>query len=303
MKTPETPPRALDGIPVACHGCVENQTRSACRFAELNEPQTETMVAMAREFIRQSGREHWTTQHVVRLVADAILDELGVSRDFDMYARVKQRSNDLALAHLDAFKRETAASASPFATALQLAAAGNIIDFGAKNHGALDLEKELLTLSSTPFARYDLAPLREALAHGRTLLYLCDNAGEIVLDTLFIGQIKAAYPHLTIIAAVRDKPIINDATLADARYVGLTELVTTVSSGSVYPGTILSEVSPEFMQHFSDADVIISKGQGNFETLLPGAEPRLFFLLRVKCDYMADLAGVVKDRLILLQGN
>jgi hypothetical protein len=105
-----------------------------------------------------------------------------------------------------------------------------------------------------------------------------------------------------ITAAVRDKPIINDATLADAKVVGLDRLVTTISSGSVYPGTILTETTPAFQELFAAVDVILSKGQGNFETLLPLADKRIFFLLRIKCEYMAALADVEKGGLVLMQG-
>jgi hypothetical protein len=105
------------------------------------------------------------------------------------------------------------------------------------------------------------------------------------------------------VAALRDKPIINDATLADAEAVGLDRLVTTLSSGSVYPGTILSETTEKFQNVYACADVVLSKGQGNFETLLPVADRRVFFLLRVKCDYMAALSQVEKDSLVLMQAK
>jgi uncharacterized protein with ATP-grasp and redox domains len=104
------------------------------------------------------------------------------------------------------------------------------------------------------------------------------------------------------VAALRDKPIINDATLEDAKEVGLDHLVATISSGSIYPGTILLETTEEFQKLFASADVILSKGQGNFETLLPVADERLFFLLRIKCEYMAVLSKVQKDNLVLIQG-
>jgi damage-control phosphatase, subfamily I len=103
------------------------------------------------------------------------------------------------------------------------------------------------------------------------------------------------------VAALRDRPIINDATLEDARSVGLDCLVDTISSGSVYPGTVLPETTREFRQLFADADVMIAKGQGNLETLLPIADNRLFFLLRIKCAYMATLTGVEKGSLVLMQ--
>ena len=145
-------------------------------------------------------------------------------------------------------------------------------------------------------------PFKIALDGASTHIYLCDNSGEIVFDMLFIKELQQAYPNLQIVAAVRDKPIINDATLEDAKIVGLDRLVTTISSGSVYPGTVLPETTEAFQELFAAADVILSKGQGNLETLLPLADERIFFLLRIKCDYIASLTKMTKDSLVLMQG-
>jgi uncharacterized protein with ATP-grasp and redox domains len=208
----------------------------------------------------------------------------------------------LSLAYAEKFQKKLDASETPFETGLQIATAGNIIDFGAINQGPINLTKELQSLNEIPFARYDIEPFKRALDDASTLLYICDNSGEIVFDMLFITELQREYPNLQIVAALRDKPIINDATLEDAKAVGLDRLVTTISSGSVYPGTILPETTEEFQKLFASADVILSKGQGNFETLLPIADKKLFFLLRIKCEYMAALSKVSKDNLVLIQG-
>jgi hypothetical protein len=201
------------------------------------------------------------------------------------------------------FQEKIDASDMPFETGLQIAAAGNIIDFGARNDGFLDLDKELRALDKTAFKHYDIDLFSEKLSKASTLLYLCDNSGEIVFDGLFMKEIMRKYPRIQIIAAFRDKPIINDATLKDAKDVGLDKLVKCISSGSLYPGTILSETTKEFQMLFASADVMLSKGQGNYETLLPEANERLFFLLRIKCDYMASLSKVENGSLVLINGQ
>ena len=290
------------GIASDCYACVIDQVRSAARFADLNAAQTRRVITLAQAVLEESKTTPILVQHVIRKVADAIIQERGQSSDFDIYAAVKKTSNTLALACAQGVAEKIAASAAPFEAGLQAAAAGNIIDFGAKNHGALDLNKELQSLTDVSFTRYDIDPLKEALAGADALLYICDNSGEIVFDRLFIDEIRRLYPGLEIVAAVRDKPIINDATLEDARAVGLDRLVTTLSSGSVYPGTVLTETTSRFRQLFAAADVVLAKGQGNLETLLPHADKRLFFLLRIKCDYMAALTGVQKGSLVLMQG-
>lgn len=289
------------GIAPECFPCVVNHALSAARFAGLSEEQAKGIVEVAEAGLKESENSAILVQHVVRRVADAIIKAKGAPSSFDIYAEIKQTSNLLSLDYAESLQKKMENSISPLETGLQIAAAGNIIDFGAKDHASLNLEKELRSLENVPFTRYDLAAFKTSLKTASTLLYLCDNSGEIVFDMLFIKQLKREYPDLEIVAALRDKPIINDATLADAKTVGLDSLVTTISSGSIYPGTILAETTDEFQDIYASADVILSKGQGNFETLLPLADKRIFFLLRIKCDYMAALSQVERDSLVLMQ--
>ncbi|MBE9478688.1 MAG: DUF89 family protein, partial [Chloroflexi bacterium] len=294
--------KRFSGIASDCYSCVLNQARSAARFGELNDEQTKRVIAVAKAGLEKSKTTPLLVQHIIRRVADTVIQERGEPQDFDIYADVKEKSNILSLAYAERFQKKIDGSESPFETGLQIAAAGNIIDFGAINQGPFDLTKELQSLNKIPFAHYDIEPFKRALDDASTLLYICDNSGEIVFDMLFIKELQRECPNLQIVAALRDKPIINDATLEDAKAVGLDRLVTTISSGSVYPGTILPETTEEFQKLFTSADVILSKGQGNFETLLPIADKRLFFLLRIKCEYMAALSKVSKDNLVLIQG-
>ena len=302
MNTPAENKKHFTGIASDCYSCVINQARSAARFGELNEEQTRRVINVAKAGLEKSKTTPLLVQHIIRRVADTVIQERGESQDFDIYADVKEKSNILSLAYAERFQKKIDGSESPFETGIQIAAAGNIIDFGAVNRGPIDLTKELQSLNKIPFAHYDIEPFKRALDDASTLLYICDNCGEIVFDMLFIKEVQREYPNLQIVAALRDKPIINDATLEDAKAVGLDRHVTTISSGSVYPGTILPETTDEFQKLFASADVILSKGQGNFEPLLPIADRRLFFLLRIKCEYMAALSKVSKDNLVLIQG-
>jgi len=293
--------KGFSAIAADCFPCVINQILSTARLAKLTDAQTERVIAITKTELKKSKTAPLLVQHIVRRATDAIIQELGASPDFDIYAKVKEESNAIALAYAEEFRNKIAISASPFETALQIAAAGNIIDFGAKRHGSINLEQELQSFEKTSFDRYDIEPFKKALGQASTLLYICDNSGEIVFDMLFIEELQREYPHVQIVAALRDKPIINDATLKDAKAIGLDRLIRTISSGSVYPGTILSETTEEFQNLYNSTDVILSKGQGNFETFLPIADKRLFFLLRIKCDYMAALSKVEKDNLVLMQ--
>ena len=132
---------------------------------------------------------------------------------------------------------------------------------------------------------------REDLDRARTLVYLTDNCGEIVLDKLFIKLLKERYENLQITVIVRGKDVINDATMEDAEEVGLTDLVTCIGNGSDAPGTVLEEISEEARRHILQADVIISKGQGNFESLA-GCGLHPYFLFLCKCDLFTERFGL-----------
>jgi damage-control phosphatase, subfamily I len=286
-----------------CHPCLMKQAYSVSAFAKLSEEQTGRIALVAKEGLERSLTTPLLPQHIARLVEDAVNLELGMPPDHDLYAELKQLSNEISLSYSGKFRQKIRESEKPLETGMHIAAAGNIIDFGAKNHDSINLDEELNSFDSVVFEHYDIERFKDQLKSALTLLYICDNCGEIVFDKLFIEEILREYPDLQITAAVRDRPIINDATLIDAAFIGLDSVVKVISSGSQYPGTILPEANELFRQLYFSSDIIISKGQGNFETLMPEADARLFFLLRIKCSYMAGLSGVPEDSLVLMQGK
>jgi uncharacterized protein with ATP-grasp and redox domains len=141
MSTTAENKKRFSGIASDCYSCVLNQARSAARFGELNEEQTKRVIAVAKAGLEESKTTPLLVQHIIRRVADTIIQERGESQDFDIYADVKEESNILSLAYADGFQKKLDASASPLETGLQIAAAGNIIDFGAVNQGPINLEK------------------------------------------------------------------------------------------------------------------------------------------------------------------
>jgi len=201
----------------------------------------------------------------------------------DPHSEKKRRLNDMALRLYPVFARRVEQSADPLELAARLAIAGNIMDLGVKSNldenemiAAFDecLELKLHTGAVAEFA--------ESIHRAKTILYLADNSGEIVFDRLLIEQM----PREKITAAVRGAPIINDATLEDAEYVGLAQIVRVVGNGSDSPGTILDDCSESFRELFDRAEMIVAKGQGNYETLA-GSERPIHYLLRVKCAVIA----------------
>ncbi len=204
----------------------------------------------------------------------------------DPYREAKQRFNRLALELLPPLAAAVARNEDPFGAAVRLAIAGNIIDLGAKSGLT---EAEARNVASDALAQPlvgPLAALRRAAQHARRILYLCDNAGEIAFDRVLIEHL----PRGVVTVAVRGQAVINDATREDALVAGLPEIAEVIDNGSAMPGTVLADCSPEFCRRFAEADLVIAKGQGNFESLHTAPAP-LFCLFRVKCPTVAVHCG------------
>lgn len=215
------------------------------------------------------------------------------SNNPDPYIEVKKHSNDLVLGMYPALKKLLIESENPYETALRLAIAGNIIDFGISNQ--YDLDATIDKVLKSDFAINRSSELKGALSTAKTVLYLGDNSGEIVLDKLFIETIM--HPNLTYV--VRGAPVINDATIDDARYVGMDTVADVITNGYDAPSTIVDKCSDEFKELFDCADVIISKGQGNLEGLLGKTDKEVYFLLMVKCDVIAEALKVKKGDFVV----
>ncbi len=208
----------------------------------------------------------------------------------DPYEEVKKESNDLGLKFYPTLKSQVQGSEDPLLTALKIAGAGNIIDFGPKltmDHSrSLDqiVNDSLSQALQEPFDSVQYRAFKEKLTEVKEILYLGDNTGEIVCDKILIEELVRRGKEVTFVT--RGEPTINDATLADARYVGLDKVATVITNGSDAPGTRLEDCSQKFVAAFQSAELIISKGQGNFEGLSDVPGP-IFFLFKVKCPVIA----------------
>ncbi len=212
----------------------------------------------------------------------------------DPYREAKRSDNDRVIALLPQLRGEVESSFDPMLTALKLAAAANVIDFGV--HSTVDLHDAIEKGLEDGEGMVDYPLLRERLKGVGDVLYLGDNAGEIVFDRLVVEQLVNQGKRVTFV--VRGGPIINDVTVEDAAYVGLDDVAEVISSGSDGPGTTLPRGQPEFVDAFRRAGLIVSKGQGNFEGLSDEPAP-LFFLLKVKCPVVARELGVEIGKTIL----
>ncbi|NLF68067.1 MAG: DUF89 family protein [Candidatus Anammoximicrobium sp.] len=212
----------------------------------------------------------------------------------DPYREAKDRQNRMAREFYERFSPEVACADNKLEMAVRLAIAGNVIDLGVKsNLDQSQIDKAIETCLTEPLDG-DIPQFAAAIAKATRILYLADNAGEIVLDRLLIEQL----PREKLTVAVRGAPVINDATRVDAETAGITGLVPVIDNGSDAPGTILEDCSGVFRRHFAEADLIIAKGQGNYETLREAPCP-LYFLLRVKCSVLARDLGCPVGRMVL----
>lgn len=205
----------------------------------------------------------------------------------DPYSAAKARSNRMAMSLLPEGREMVKSSADSLLAATRLAIAGNVMDMGAGGKITKQKVERSFRSALTKSIHCDKESFRSAVRGARKILYLADNAGEIVFDRLLIEQLSPS--RVTLV--VRGGPVINDATMEDAIQAGLTEIVEVIDNGSDAPGTLLDDCSPDFKRRFQEADLVIAKGQGNFETL-SNLTRNILFLFKVKCEVISSHVGL-----------
>ena len=210
----------------------------------------------------------------------------------DDYPRLKRRYNELVMTWLPELRAALAAADDPLKLAAWMAMAGNYIDFGVlKEVDDARLKRMLATPDEKAVGTPVLEELRADVRSARHLVYACDNCGEVVLDMLLMEEMKKENPSLSITALVRGENVLNDVTAEDARSVGLDRVATIVGNGSNIGGTQLEYLGDEAREALRTADVVISKGQGNFETLT-GAGLNVYYLFLAKCPHYTKWFGM-----------
>ncbi len=203
----------------------------------------------------------------------------------DLYAEQKAHATQRAALFMPMLQETIKNADDPLLTLLKVAVAGNVIDLAAEV--SFDLEEELSKLFHTDFSIDDSRLLDEKLAAAQTLLYIGDNVGEHLFDYLAIEALQRLYPALHVSYMVRGNPIINDVTLKEAREVGFDALCSLVDSGVNTPGFVYERATKEARELFDTADVVMTKGMGNYECLSPSPRTSLLYLLKVKCGVVA----------------
>lgn len=223
-----------------------------------------------------------------------------ITGNCDPYNEIKTFHNSQVMEIEEDLVRLVNESDEPFVDALRLAGTGNLIDMGPERQWT-DIQEIFQSFSSKNSDFFDPSTFERAIKDSGTLLYIGDNAGEIVLDKILVNMIVREM-DIDITYAVRGKPIINDATMEDARFVGMTDIVKVIDNGADFPGVVLKSCSEEFLDYYHNADIILAKGQGNYESLSDESE-NIFFLLQAKCPVIADKIGCHVGDLVLKNGK
>ncbi len=223
----------------------------------------------------------------------AILEAHKASGCADPFLKEKKDSNALALALYPQLKEQVEEAEDPILTACLFAASGNIIDLGIQEGFDLDATMERVFADGFRANHYNsfLSELTEAESEKGTLLYILDNAGEILFDRILIEEIIKSFPRIHVVASINSGPVLNDATMEDAEAVNLHQVVEVIENGHQDLGTVLSRCTEEFRNTYFGARMIVSKGQANYETLDERPE-NIFFILKAKCPVIAESLGV-----------
>lgn len=267
-----------------CLDCVFNQAYRITEILNMDEEKAwnflkNSMIALG------NVPDKTSPLHMTRVMYD-VLESFGYT---DPFRDHKSYSIELARKFLSEMKNRVKNAEDPLFEALHVSAAGNAIDFGQRDTSPEKVRERLISVLEKTFHAPAYEEFRKDLEKGKTVLFIGDNTGESVIDTILMCLLKDK--GYEILYAVRHVPIINDVTYQDAVASGIQECAKIIDSGSVYPGVILDESSEEFQEAFDKASVVISKGQGNLEGLY-GVSKKVFFLLTPKCPHIAEIAGV-----------
>ncbi len=276
-----------------CLPCFFGQITRTLNYAGVNGDRGRSILRKAEKIIARASLDE-VPARTTTLIHRILRKETGV----DPYKQVKESYNRIALERLPRLRRMAAETTDRLEGGVRIAIAGNVIDFGI--YESFDLDRSLSESFLLPLSSIDYHNFVQAAANAQRILFLCDNAGEIVFDRVLIETLRDRGKDVT--AVVKGSPVINDATLDDASAAGLTECAVVIDNGNDGIGTLLEACSQKFMDAYRSADLIISKGQANFETLVQEKDARTFFLFKVKCPVVARVLNRENGDIVLM-GN
>ncbi|WP_028515924.1 damage-control phosphatase ARMT1 family protein [Ruminococcus flavefaciens] len=268
-----------------------SQSCAECLYKRQKNKTDNTEYLAEIKALLDNRKETDTSPYMVYLFNKVHVRYFGKGAD---YSIIKKQYNDLVLAMEDSLRHEINSAEEPLAKAMMMSRAGNYIDFGAMN--SVDRDEFLSLFSNTEMREDDRKTYESFLREctdAKTFLLICDNCGEIVLDKLMLEQLKLRFPHLTVRAMVRGDNVLNDATAEDAKYVGLDAEAEIISNGEAVAGTIYEMLPDEAKNVLDHSDVILAKGQGNYESL-SGQGRHIFYEFLCKCKLFTSRFNVPK---------
>lgn len=232
------------------------------------------------------------------VIGETFLMVKELTNNNDPYQNIRRYYNQLFLEHIDYFDQIIEKDEDPFLKAIQYAIIGNIIDFSPINN---DIQQNVFNYFQKDyhFSINHTEQLYNDIKESHTLLYLGDNCGEICLDKLLLKQIKKINPNIQIYFGVRGENVVNDNIEEDAYFVGIDKYADIISNGDHSLGTIIKRTSQEFQDIYKKADVIISKGQANYESLSE-EKKNIYFLLIVKCAVISKYIHAKEGTMVCL---
>lgn len=271
---------------VECMPCFERQTEDACAMSGLDRKETDEVLDAVRKKLQSFSADSPPIRMAVE-VHDLIRSASG---EADPYAAAKAEANKACQQCVPLMTQVMSCSANSLLTAVKLAIAGNIIDCGA--YGMRETSMEQLSevihdVLSQPLRGGSIDRFNELIRKAECILYIGDNAGECFFDVPLLRLLPAD----RMFYAVRGGPILNDATIQDARAAGIDQICRLTDTGDNAPGILLERCSDEFRQLFDASDLIISKGQGNYESLSDNTGKTIVFMTKVKCKVIGKDIG------------
>lgn len=274
-----------------CIPCHFNQMSRIIKSLNVSEEDSFSLYKkVAEEFSKMEN--NITPVEMADILYTVVEKQTGVR---DVFYGEKKEANEMAMKIVDYIEKDPDSIEWPLKMYAKLSALGNQIDLGAHEVDLESFEKEIISKAlELSFALDAFEDFEQRLKNAKRVLFILDNAGEVVFDKLFMKKIKETYPNIIIYSAVRGRTILNDVTDQEAAFIRLEEVSEVIDSGSMYPGVVIGKTSGLFSRIYDNADLIISKGQGNFEGLSDDAVEKLFFCLMVKCETVSKYIGIPK---------
>ncbi|MGE4283460.1 MAG: DUF89 domain-containing protein [Clostridia bacterium] len=284
-------------VKIECIPCYLKQVLSAVKASNFNQDKAKDAFYHAMKIIPELNSGASPAENSTLVLLEAYK---GLKVE-DPFKQAKKESNELAIKLYDKLAQLVKKSNDPLLTSFKISVAGNIIDMGITPD--FDINIALNEITSKEFDHCDYDEFKHWLQAAQNIMILGDNSGEIVFDKLLVHALKGY--NKNVVYVVKNGPILNDATMEDAIETGMNQIAEVITNGANFLGTVIHRCSKEFIKRFKEADLVISKGQANFESL-EGSEfagDKTFFVLRAKCDLVADCAGAKLGEILFIKNK